>query len=84
MPDGRRSGVPARGAPGPGWLWLHPAVAEVPSVGVAVPWSLPGCSLVAPGLLPTSAVTTLAAVTVHRWSVHRDRERGLLDQTTGS
>ena len=35
-------------------------------------------------LLATTAVTTLAAVLVYRWSEHRAKERGLFDQTTGS
>lgn len=35
-------------------------------------------------LLATTTVATLAAVVCYRWSEHRARERGVLDQTTGS
>jgi hypothetical protein len=35
-------------------------------------------------LLATGALVTLAATGVFRWSERRARDRGLLDQTTGS
>ncbi|MEA2537850.1 MAG: type transport system permease protein [Chloroflexota bacterium] len=35
-------------------------------------------------LLATGAVATLAATVVFRWSEHRAKDRGLIDQTTGS
>ena len=35
-------------------------------------------------LLGTGALVTLAAVAGFRWSLHRAKDRGLLDQTTGS
>jgi ABC-2 type transport system permease protein len=35
-------------------------------------------------LMATTAVATLGAVVCYRWSEHRARERGVLDQTTGS
>lgn len=35
-------------------------------------------------LLATGALATLAAAVVFRWSEHRARERGLIDQTSGS
>lgn len=35
-------------------------------------------------LLATGALATLAAAAVFRWSEHRARERGLIDQTSGS
>jgi ABC-2 type transport system permease protein len=35
-------------------------------------------------LLLSTAATTLAAVAAYRWSEHRAKERGLIDQTTGS
>jgi ABC-2 type transport system permease protein len=35
-------------------------------------------------LLMTGALATLAAAVVFRWSEHRARERGLIDQTSGS
>jgi len=35
-------------------------------------------------LLVTGALVTLAATGVFRWSERRARDRGLLDQTTGS
>jgi ABC-type polysaccharide/polyol phosphate export permease len=35
-------------------------------------------------LLATGALVTLAATAVSRWSERRARDRGLLDQTTGS
>jgi hypothetical protein len=35
-------------------------------------------------LLATTAVVTLAAVVVYRWSEHRAKDRGLFDLITGS
>jgi ABC-2 type transport system permease protein len=35
-------------------------------------------------LLGTGALVTLAAIVGFRWSLHRAKDRGLLDQTTGS
>ena len=32
----------------------------------------------------STALATVIAIAVYRWSEHRARERGLLDQTTGS
>ncbi|GIW19815.1 MAG: hypothetical protein KatS3mg065_0111 [Chloroflexota bacterium] len=39
---------------------------------------------IALALLTTGALATLAAAAVFRWSEHRARERGLIDQTSGS
>ena len=35
-------------------------------------------------LLATGAIATLAATVIFRWSEHRAKDRGLIDQTTGS
>jgi hypothetical protein len=35
-------------------------------------------------LSPSTGFDTVIAIAVYRWSEHRARERGLLDQTTGS
>jgi ABC-2 type transport system permease protein len=65
-------GVPtAVGGEGSVWMAL---------TGTSVP--PPGFVVVA--LLGTTTVATLAAIAVYRWSEHRARERGLIDQTTGS
>jgi ABC-2 type transport system permease protein len=48
--------------------------------GHPVPTPLETCL----SLLATGALVTLAATGVFRWSERRARERGLLDQTTGS
>jgi len=44
----------------------------------------PTSAEVAIALLATGAVGTLAALAVFRWSERRAKDRGLLDQTTGS
>jgi ABC-2 type transport system permease protein len=44
----------------------------------------PSTAFVLTGLLATTAVTTLGALAAYRWSERRAKERGLLDQTTGS
>ena len=58
---------------GPGSLWPQ-------LTGTSVP--------VGPTLLvllsPSTGFDTVIAIAVYRWSEHRARERGLLDQTTGS
>ena len=58
---------------GPGSLWTQ-------VTGTAVP-SAPDCLI---ALLATTAVVTLAALGAYRWSEHRAKERGLIDQVTGS
>jgi ABC-2 type transport system permease protein len=45
---------------------------------------VPGSGAILLGLLVTTVVTTLGALAAYRWSEHRAKERGLLDQTTGS
>lgn len=59
------------GGPGSAWVLLGGA-AE------------PGPVEVVLALLTTGVLATLAAAVVFRWSEHRARERGLLDQTSGS
>ncbi len=44
----------------------------------------PDAATVVVALLATGAVVTLAATVVFRWSEHRAKDRGLIDQTTGS
>jgi ABC-2 type transport system permease protein len=44
----------------------------------------PDAATVVLALLVTGAVVTLAAAAVFRWSEHRAKDRGLIDQTTGS
>jgi hypothetical protein len=44
----------------------------------------PGALLTIAALLATGAVATLAAIAVFRTSDRRAKDRGLLDQTTGS
>jgi hypothetical protein len=44
----------------------------------------PDPATIALALLATGAVATLAAVAVYRVSDRRAKDRGLLDQTTGS
>ncbi len=44
----------------------------------------PDAATVIVALLATGAVVTLAATVVFRWSEHRAKDRGLIDQTTGS
>jgi ABC-2 type transport system permease protein len=44
----------------------------------------PDAATVILALLATGAVVTLAATVVFRWSEHRAKDRGLIDQTTGS
>ncbi len=48
--------------------------------GTAVPEPL----VIVAALLATGTLVTLAAIGVFRVSEHRAKERGLLDQTTGS
>ena len=35
-------------------------------------------------LFLSTGIVTVISIAVYRWSEHRARERGLLDQTTGS
>lgn len=58
---------------GAGSLWTQ--VTGTPS---------PSSVQVLAGLLLTTAVSTLGALAAYRWSERRAKERGLLDQTTGS
>jgi ABC-2 type transport system permease protein len=58
---------------GAGSLWSQVTGTPAPSSGVVLA-----------GLLVTTAVSTLGALAAYRWSERRAKERGLLDQTTGS
>jgi ABC-2 type transport system permease protein len=58
---------------GPGSLWTSLTGTEVP-----------GREWIIGALLVSTALTTLVAVAAYRWSEHRAKERGLIDQTTGS
>jgi ABC-2 type transport system permease protein len=64
-------GASAVGGPGSVWSDVTGMVA-------------PDTAWVLLALLGTTTVATLAAVACYRWSEHRARERGVLDQTTGS
>jgi ABC-2 type transport system permease protein len=46
--------------------------------------SSPDAATIMLALLATGALATLAATVVFRWSEHRAKDRGLIDQTTGS
>jgi ABC-2 type transport system permease protein len=58
---------------GPDSLWTSLTGTEVP-----------GREWIIVALLVSTALTTLVAVAAYRWSEHRAKERGLIDQTTGS
>jgi ABC-2 type transport system permease protein len=58
---------------GSGSLWTSLTGTEVP-----------GREWIIVALLLSTALTTLGAVAAYRWSEHRAKERGLIDQTTGS
>ncbi len=45
---------------------------------------VPGSTTIVVALLVTGAVVTLVSAVVFRWSEHRAKDRGLIDQTTGS
>ncbi len=64
-------GPNAVGGPGSAWALLR---------GTPAPTS----TEIVLALLATGALATLAAAAVFRWSEHRARERGLIDQTSGS
>ena len=65
------TGPSSVGGAGSSWMTLTGTVAPEPLVIVAA-------------LLATGTLVTLAAIGVFRVSEHRAKERGLLDQTTGS
>jgi ABC-2 type transport system permease protein len=63
----------------------------ISSVGGSGAWyteltgrAAPDGATIVVALLATGAVATLAATVVFRWSEHRAKDRGLIDQTTGS
>jgi ABC-2 type transport system permease protein len=58
---------------GAGSLWTDLTGTSVPDTGTLLVM-----------LSLSTALVTLIAIAVYRWSEHRARERGLLDQTTGS
>lgn len=58
---------------GPGSLWTELTGTSVPDRTTLVVL-----------LFLSTALATVLAIAVYRWSEHRARERGLLDQTTGS